>query len=86
MGLELGTCATCAFFHDGVTPTECRYNPPQVIVVTGISRVMGTPPEKIESQWPAVDGNDWCGRWTDGRRGGVRKTAAQIINEEERND
>ena len=61
---------------------QCRANPPQVVVVIESATISGMNVSKVESKWPAVDANDWCGQYEDGRRDGVRKTAAQIVNED----
>ena len=67
--MEMGTCATCAFLHDGGPRTECRFNPPQN-------------DDAGRSRWPQVDYNDWCGRYTDGRdKHGVRKPYNRLIND-----
>ena len=71
--MEMGTCATCAFFHDGVHPTECRFDPPFPYERDGVAR----------SRWPRVDYKDWCGRYRDGRRNGQRKTFNILVNEGE---
>lgn len=86
MELKIGTCATCAYFHDGVTPTECRYNPPQMFPVMETAPMSGRSGRivnKVESKWPAVDSDDWCSHYYNGRRGGVRKNYARLINEGE---
>lgn len=72
--MKIGTCITCAFYHDGVYPTECRFDPPQNNYV---NREKG-----VVSKWPHVDSDDWCGRYIDGRdKHGVRKTYNRLIND-----
>ena len=79
MGLKIGTCATCAFFHD--VKNECRFNPPQVGQIVETSPYSDTIGSKTTSQWPIVDSNDWCGRYYDDRIKGQRKTYARQIND-----
>lgn len=50
-------CGSCAYLKrgyagaGGMRPPRCHRNPPTVNGQTG------------ESEWPSVEGSDWCGEW-----------------------
>ena len=74
---RIGTCATCAFWHD--VNGQCRAVPP-----TPVATITQTPngaTAGISSTWAKVDSNDWCGEYYDGRRDGVRHTYDRLVDE-----
>lgn len=53
------TCSSCRF-HSALQK-QCKFNAPSAHILmrsNGDASVLGT--------WPAVQSNDWCGRWEGG--------------------
>ena len=68
MDIEDRTCAGCKWFDRGTsnivryTDGTCRRHPPRLIRVTQIKNQRGNDPG-LQSFWPDVMRNDWCGEW-----------------------
>ena len=60
------TCAACRYFEvfeDGVVG-HCRRYPPPEAGGMDIDTL-----DYIESRWPIVSNEDWCGEWTEAGEG-----------------
>ena len=54
-----------------------------MFVTIETASISGMNVNKVESKWPAVDADDWCGLYYNGNDEGVRKNYARLVNEKE---
>lgn len=74
-GMRRDTCANCRFLesfddHDETHIGLCRRMPPQVVVRMGMEPEDRTSPayrDEMETHWPEVLIDDWCGEWQEAR-------------------
>ena len=52
---QVRKCDTCAYGHDTGYGQECRFNPPQVVMIQG----------NVSFRFPRMGVDDWCGRWAE---------------------
>lgn len=58
-------CKECRFYTGTIVTGHCRFDPPAVVLL-GMRQnpiVGGAPIPVTTSQWPAVDGDRWCGKF-----------------------